>query len=66
MLYYNNKWYDNKEEITITSQDKLFTVFSNGKKRMTFEVNQQITNYNESLVIQFQAKQEFNRRFQKC
>ncbi|MDD4000108.1 MAG: hypothetical protein PHX62_04350, partial [Bacilli bacterium] len=62
----NNKWYDNKEEITITSQDKLFTVFSNGKKRMTFEVNQQITNYNESLVIQFQAKQEFNRRFQKC
>jgi membrane-bound lytic murein transglycosylase MltF len=65
MLYYNNKWYDNKEEITITSQDKLFTVFSNGKKRMTFEVNQQITNYNESLVIQFQAKQEFNRRFQK-
>jgi hypothetical protein len=65
MLYYNNKWYDNKEEIAITSQDELFTVFSNGKKRMTFEVNQQIKNYNESQVIQFQAKQEYNRRFSK-
>jgi hypothetical protein len=63
MLYYNNKWYDNNEEITISAQDKLFTVFSNGKKRMTFEVNQQINNYNESPVIQFKAKQEYYRRF---
>ena len=50
MLYFEGKWYDNGKEITITGQDKLFTIFSNSKKRMTFEVQKQINNYKNTEI----------------
>lgn len=63
MLYYNGKWYDGGKEITIAGQDKLFTTFSNGKKRMNFEVNKQIENYNTYPAEQIAAKIEYSRLY---
>lgn len=63
MLYYENEWFDMNEKCVIISQDKLFTVFSNGQKFATFEIEKKIKNYNEYIVERLQAKQEYIRRF---
>lgn len=65
MFYYNSKWYDNNGECTITEQGKTFTIFSNGQKFMTFEVEQKINNYNQYETERIKAKLEYNRRFTK-
>ena len=64
MLYYEGKWYDNTDECTIREQDKTFTTFSNGKKFITFEIEQKINNYNQYKSERIKAKIEYNRRLE--
>lgn len=53
LVYYDGRWYTPRGEITIAKQDKLFTVFSDGTKRLTVEIDLRIKNsaiYGEKIM----------------
>ncbi len=63
MLVYQGKFYGNNgEELSIVSQDKLFTTFSNDTKYLTCEVEMKVRNEASSKALSISNRIELERR----
>ena len=63
MLVYQVKFFGNRgEELTIVSKDKLFTLFSDGSKWMTCEIDLKVKNEANTKAVSISNRIELERR----
>ena len=63
MLVYQGKFYGTRgEELAIVSQDKLFTIFSDGTKWMTCEIDLKVKNEASAKAVSISNRIELERR----
>ena len=63
MLVYQGKFYGTHgEELAIVSQDKLFTIFSDGTKWMTCEIDLKVKNEASTKAVSISNRIELERR----
>lgn len=63
MLVYQGKFFGNKGEVlSIVNQDKLFTIFSDGTKYLTCELNMNVKNEASSKALSISNRIELERR----
>jgi hypothetical protein len=51
MIYYDGKWYTSSGIITEIKNTGVLTIFSNGQKRLTFEVEMQKRRANDKFEV---------------
>lgn len=61
MYYHNGYFYERGKQLKIVSQTETFVSFDNGKKFLTFEIQNKIKNYNETESIRIKNKIEHER-----